>query len=262
MLTKALLLIFSFSSLLWSQSVMSLVPTKKTEPGSPPQNKKHIFPAQGDTTIAKNYFGSLSLSTGENIQFAFTDDRSSLYAEFISDYLYMPKLGYAKVGFGAQIDAGNDTTKASAQRFFSTGGNAIMYLALPLITYGKSESRRLDVFFLPKFAWDFPALNSSAEHFTYNNDIGGELHLSAVTVSEKFKFFSITRVSYVDGDRKFHQNLGRSEQNKGFYFGKWVIGLDLVSLIRVSASKPFMGPTQAFAKYPLTVSVQLVKVVQ
>ncbi len=223
-----------------------------------------FLPVLKDQSDLEPYFGGVKNTVARNVGLSISSNSGSLYAELLSDNIYLSKLGFGRIGFGALIDNSDDTSAASFDRFFNAGGNGIMYLLLPVIYYQTSSDEvtnaRADLVFLPRVACDIPALNSTIEDPTYNTDIGFEGRGFMNTVSDKFSFFAQARFGCTFGSKKFYENLGLNENNrKVFFSSKWTLGVDLKSLIRISISKPWFGPEEIVKNQPLIVGVQFVR---
>ena len=227
-------------------------------------NRVRFLPVLKEEFQLEAYFGDTKNTVARNVGLSISSNSGSLYAELLSDNIYLSKLGFGRIGFGALIANSDDTTAASFDRFFNAGGNGIIYLLLPLIYYQPSNQgfakARADLVFLPRVASDIPAMNSTIEDPTYNVDIGLEGRGFMNSVTEKFCFFAQVRVGYVSGSKKFYENLSLAENNRNsFVSSKWTFGVDLKSLIRISVSKPLFGPAEIVKNQPLIVGVQFIR---
>jgi hypothetical protein len=229
------------------------------------------MPVLKDTTDTKAYFGATNFSAVDNVSFSISPNGSALFAEFLSDYLYLgKKVGYARVGFGALVETGKanktegtqNTEPTSISQFLSTGGNGMMYIFVPMLsasTYHDGyELARASVVFLPRVGVDIPALNGAVLNPAYNVDTGIEMQGIMRSASKLFQFFGQVRGSFVFGSSDFYANVGLPlTRQQPFVLGRWTAGVDLASLVRISITKAFIN-THQFSHNPTILSVQLV----
>ncbi|MBL7979757.1 MAG: hypothetical protein JNN12_15580 [Bacteroidetes Order II. Incertae sedis bacterium] len=212
---------------------------------------------------AKNYFGGETGAAVDNVSFSLSKNGATLFAEFLSDYLFLGKtLGYGRIGFGALVNTGQDSTKTTMAQFLSGGGNGMMYLYVPIVTksafHERYEMARVSLVFLPRVGLDIPALNAAITNPGYNADIGFEAQGLLLSVSKTFQFFAQTRLSAVLGSDDFYRHLGlTSKQFHPFVSGRWTFGVDLNSLIRISVTNAFLEPKRS-QQSPVILSVQLI----
>ncbi|HRK75520.1 MAG TPA: hypothetical protein PLL64_14645, partial [Rhodothermales bacterium] len=162
---------------------------------------------------AKNYFGGETGAAVDNVSFSLSKNGATLFAEFLSDYLFLGKtLGYGRIGFGALVNTGQDSTKTTMAQFLSGGGNGMMYLYVPIATksafHEHYEMARVSFVFLPRVGLDIPALNAAIANPGYNADIGFEAQGLLLSVSKTFQFFAQARFSGVLGSDDFYRHLG------------------------------------------------------
>lgn len=227
------------------------------------------MPVLPDSARARTFFGATHFTSVDNVAFSITPNGSALFAEFMSDYLYLgKKIGYARVGFGGLVetqrknDAPEDNAQTTFTQFLSTGGNGMMYVLIPLSKVSSYhdgyELMRASLLFLPRIGVDIPALNGAIVNPAYNVDSGIEAQAMMRSASKVFQFFGQVRTSFVFGSDDFYRNIGLLQaQQKPFFLGRWTAGVDLASLIRVSITKAFIN-TADFQESPTILSVQLI----
>lgn len=239
-------------------------PARGDTPDSGGENKKTARKAVLATLPdAQNYFGGETGAAVDNVAFSLSKNGTTLFAEFLSDYLFLGKtLGYGRIGFGALVNTGQDSTKTTMAQFLSGGGNGMMYLYVPLVTqsafHERYEMARITLVLLPRIGLDIPALNAAIANPGYNADLGLEAQGLLLSVSKTFQFFAQARLSCVLGSDDFYRHLGlSSKQFHPFASGRWTFGVDLNSLIRISVTNAFLEPKRS-QKSPVILSVQLI----
>lgn len=218
---------------------------------------------------AQAFFGQSPDEAGavvDNVSFSHSAEGTSLFAEFLSDYLYLGKLGYGRIGFGALVNAAKDQSQTTLSQFMSGGGNGMLYLFLPIAsTYNpqanqrSNEILRANLIFLPRLGLDIPALNTAIINPGYNADVGLEVQALMASESKLFQFFGSMRGSIVVGSTSFYQNLGLGATDvQPFPTARYAFGVVLNRLIRISFSRTLLTKRRDGLPNPIVLSVQLI----
>ncbi len=218
-----------------------------------------------DTTLAKQYFGNEQLGIGNAVGFSYADSVASAYTELLQDYIYLgERFGIARIGLTGIVSGSKDTSKTAAQNFFTAGGNASIYMRVPLYYFHSQNTMSpllTLVEFIPKASFEVPGMNVWLKNFTYNFDLGIEPYATVATINETMKFYTEARISYVAGSQDFYKTIGlASENQKSFWMGKWSLGILINDQFKVVISKGFKfhnTPNELVNNLPLAIGVQL-----
>lgn len=193
------------------------------------------------------YFGDLRV--GGAAALAVGDDQRSLYTELISSNLNLSQWGYARIGFGALVSASdNPEESTTADQFFQGGGNAAMYVSLPLayrfVMYEEGDevrmARRYDLVANVSIGADLPALSASAEEFAVVVQAGPQFQFVQNATDDTIRLFAQGAFGLNFGSHDFFDNLElegeRRFLNRFFASGRVMAGLDLNDLVRIGVS--------------------------
>jgi hypothetical protein len=208
---------------------------------------------------AEAYFGTFAV--GNTIGFSLGNEQTALYTELLSDNIYITtRLGYARVGFATQVSTSEDSTgSTTVNQFFQGGGNALLYVALPLrvrITYADDRQnptpvRRFDSALTLSFGADVPELSAPATESAGYGRVGVQTAFTWRTADEDFRFFVLGNGGYTYGfSNDYYQNLaGKSSAENpvwGIVSGTATVGVDLAQAIRIGVrfGTSSFGPAQ------------------
>jgi hypothetical protein len=198
---------------------------------------------------AREFFGGVE--AGNAIALSFGQDQAALYTEILSDNLWInDRLGYARIGLSGQVSAASDSaSRTTAVQFFQGGGNAVLYVALPVHAWLNYFGAAEDPTSLPKlirrntihltFATgaDVPEMNTAASELAANFRLGANIQGFWGANADLFRFFWHGNGHVVSGSEKFYQNLLGTDTERGFskpfLSGTVTIGTDLAKLVRL-----------------------------
>ena len=178
---------------------------------------------------------------------------AALYTELLSDNIWIgSRLGFARVGFSAQVETQADSAKPTVEQFFQGGGNAVLYAAKPLMSWmnyfglpneEKKLFRRVDVFLTGALAGDIPKLAAEGAVSAASGRAGAAMQGYWAANKSLFRFFGDGNVNYVHGfSDGFYDNLvAGAVEKKGFVAASASVGVDLAQLVRVGVR--FSGST-------------------
>ena len=193
------------------------------------------------------YFGGLRV--GGSAALSVGEDQRALFTELVSSNLNLSKLGFARIGFGALVATNDDSTTATtADQFFQSGGNAALYLSVPLmyrfVVYEEGAeprlARRYDLLGTLTVGTDLPALNAAADEFAVVVQAGPELQVVQNATDDAIRLFAQASGGVNWGSDDFFNNLQVGEERgwAGFFASaKLTAGIDLNNLIRVGVAK-------------------------
>jgi hypothetical protein len=191
---------------------------------------------------AEEFFGPLKV--GNAIALTLGDEPGALYTELLSDNLWIAsRVGFARIGFSAQVAADADTTKPAVTQFFQGGGNAILYGAMPLFSWlnyygGRADEkqliRRLDMYFTGALGADVPKMGSDGIVSAGSGRLGVGAQGHWAAHKNVFRFFAQGNGNWVKGfSDGFYENLlSTPAENKAFFSGSVTVGVDLAELVR------------------------------
>lgn len=190
---------------------------------------------------ADEFFGGLS--AGGVVALSVGGDQSALYTELLSDnvWLFSPA-GFARVGLSAQVSARQDSGKTTVTQFFQGGGNAVLYLALPIASYlnfGRLDNpmllRRFDLFLVGAGGADVPKFGGPSVDPAGSVRVGLALQGHLNTEQRLFRFFVDANGHLVQGtSAAFYRNLtGRDAAARPFFAGTATLGVDLRQAVRL-----------------------------
>lgn len=218
-----------------------------------------------DTALARQYFGNDHLTIGNAVGFSYADSVASAYTELLQDYIFLgERLGIAKIGLSGIVSGSKDSAKTAAQNFFTAGGNASLYMRVPLYYFRSPNTMSpllMLVEFMPKVSFEIPGMNVWLKNFTYNFDLGIEPYATVATINDVMKFFGEARISYVTGSEEFYKTIGLASENRNsFWLGKWTVGLLINDEFKIVVSKGFKvknTPGELISNLPLAIGIQL-----
>lgn len=195
----------------------------------------------GSPAEADEFFGGLN--TGGVVALSVAGDQSALYTELVSDNIWlMGPLGFGRVGISAQVGAQQDSGTTTATQFFQGGGNAVLYLAIPLASYlnfGRLNNpmllRRLDLFAIVAGGADVPKLGGPSVDPAGSIRGGVALQGHLNTEQRLFRFFVDANGHVVQGtSAAFYRNLtGRDAKARLFLSGTATLGVDIQQTVRL-----------------------------
>jgi hypothetical protein len=194
----------------------------------------------GSTAAYWNH--DVSMATLQNLFVSYATDRYSIYTELVSDYLNIFGV-YSRIGFGCLVAASDssvthDSTSAAVQRLVGGGGNFLIQVSTPFMSFG-GDRCSADGVFAPKFALDVPGANADGTEYSTSFDLGADLILTSASVSEKFRFFGQFRIGWIFGSGEFYRRLGLDAP---FGAGKLLLGVDINNAVRVYATNVLVAP--------------------
>ena len=182
------------------------------------------------------------------------DGDAALFVEFFSDNASFGPVGWGRVGFGALVQSDGDSTDTApptADAFLNNGGNASLYVALPLLFLpalradaGKATEREmfhLSALLSPRLSATLPALNGGGDVQGGLVDLAAEVRTHYETFRGIFRFGGVLRGGYVPvSPEAFRESLGASHT---FGYLQADIGLDIADRFRVGFRKALLGPS-------------------
>jgi hypothetical protein len=183
----------------------------------------------------------------------------------LQDYIFLgERFGIAKIGLSGIVSGSKDTAKTAAQNFFTAGGNASIYMRVPMYYFQSPNTLNplvVLVEFMPKVSFEIPGMNVWLKNFTYNFDLGFEPYATVATINKTMKFFGEARISFVTGSQEFYKTIGLAPENQNsFWLGKWTVGLLINDEFKIVVSKGFKvknTPGELINNLPLAIGVQL-----
>jgi hypothetical protein len=183
------------------------------------------------------------LSVGNSSTLRLGEGQSSFYSELISDNIYLSGgLGFGRIGVATLVTAA-DTGTRTVDQFFQGGGNAMLYLAVPLhtwINYAVDTSptplRKLDLFFTTALTSDVPRIGGSTTEAAGSLRGGLQLDFTWRSHAEKIGVFFNLRANFVKGTAAFDRNLVGTDTSIatwGLLAGDYSFGVDIAKLVRL-----------------------------
>jgi hypothetical protein len=223
----------------------------------------------GSNEIASQYFGGMEV--GNSLAFRLDEQQTSVYTELLADNLYLTHgLGFTRMGFATQASfktEADTTTPRTVDQFFQGGGNAILYVAQPLLVWinypvdtSRGPLRQLNTMVTMALAGDLPALGATATDRAASFRAGFQGDFVWRTHNEVFGIYLHGRSAYVKGlNQTFYTNLfGGQDYPRGeLVTFEYSAGLNLAKLVRVGVQGGKSSLSTIESKPKL--SVQLIK---
>jgi hypothetical protein len=232
------------------------------------QPRKNPFLPVRTPGEAETFFDSLHISFLQNVNINnVARGQKSPYFEIVSDLQWLFKVGIGGYfSSGDEESAENETDgTTAAERLFSSGGTATVYLMFPVFYAGLDRiGSGLSVFLLPKLSTDLPEMDRSLDEPTSNVDLGFEAQFFMRGLEKKLDTFAQLRVGFVHGSDQFMSNLGLDDYEYQFFpFCQWRLGFNF-KLKQLNLGLPFdsglvlsgpikWGPGRVWSKIPAQV---------
>lgn len=261
-----------------AKSDSAVAPVNCSESSSQVRRYFRFWRVSNNLRQAKSYFASSGRDYASTSALSVTEKAATIYSEAVSDFMPLPlRLGYGRIGMGfaaaAQNEAAADEKPAGEataekpqvkelQQLLGSAGNALAYLAVPLVHYESTArtcaNSRVDLLFAPRIGTFIPALGGSANGTGLLTDLGWEVQMVSITVSQQFRFFGVARAGRFAGlNDSTASGLSLGKQ-RHFWYSRAEVGVELGGRVRVSATRFPAGPSELM-KAPTQVQVQLIQ---
>lgn len=224
-------------------------------------NRFNWFFVRNSTDAEMYYNGRLAdkkekFLSNSLISFSSDGGKASIYNELYADYF-----GPVRFGFGALISnkQGSSTTadpnekkEDAVQRLLGGGGNGVINMSYPLVSYELVDGLNFKTIVAPKFALDVPKIGTDSEQYAFSYSPGLEGSVYYTGALDVLTFYSNFRFGITGGNSLFYQNLNKTDQS-AFAFNQVSLGVAITSTFRVNYNKYF-GSTFVKDNFPASFS--------
>lgn len=200
---------------------------------------------------AMEFWRQTGFSTLNVAAISLSSEKGAAYTELASPILHAVRLSVNAVIAGGKSEsdsltpssAPTGTEKETVNRFLTGGGVINVSAAWPFMHLGK-QNQAFDVtaILAPRFGGTLPAVGSVARDTSVVADVGVELHMKSIDLTDGVGVFMQSRLSRVSGSRKFYELVGEPGSS-GFAYATLGGGLLLGGRYLVMAQRVLAGPS-------------------